>query len=65
MSGQSWKQTVDDLSGPAPKLTLAYRFGNAGAPENLDEQAKNSGVKKLPKGVFFEREKHGAWDGTE
>jgi len=63
MSGQSWKQTVDDLSGPAPKLTLAYKFNSADAPEHPDE----TGVKpkKLPKGVFFEREKHGAWDGTE
>lgn len=61
MSGQSWKQAVEDLAGPEPPLTLAYTFSGGEGANTVPSEDK----KKRLSGVFFERRAHGAFDGTE
>ena len=60
MSGQSWKQAVEDLAGPAPTVTPAYIFSGSGPDEDsLDTEGKK---KKRLSGLFFERKLHGAFN---
>jgi len=61
MSGQSWKQAVEDLAGREPSFTLAYVFSGG---EDVDVPLSEDKKKRLS-GVFFERRAHGAFDGTE
>ena len=60
MSGQSWKQTVEELSGPEPALTKAYVF--SGGQSDNNRTAVGDPKKKKPDGTFYEREKHGAFN---
>lgn len=60
MSGQSWKQAVEELAGPEPPLTVAYVFSGGNTSDATHTNPKKD---RNPRGVFFERRLHGAYDG--
>lgn len=53
MSGQSWKEAVEEIAGPEPKAAV-YKFNS---------NSSDSSRRKLPPGWFEENKAHGAYDG--